>query len=93
MGLNRAQVFKLVGLAGVVGVAATGVLVARNERQRRAYSADEIREQLHARYARTAHHEPVAKHAKVTPMQRLCARIRTARANRQNTLARMRYTL
>ena len=41
---------KLVGLAGVVGVAATGVVIARDERKRRAYTPDEVREQLHARY-------------------------------------------
>jgi len=41
--------WKLLGLAGVVGVAATGVVIARAERQRRAYTAEEIRERLHAR--------------------------------------------
>ncbi|MBA2532800.1 MAG: hypothetical protein H0V23_11955 [Nocardioidaceae bacterium] len=41
--------WKLLGLAGVVGVAATGVIVARAERQRRAYTPEEIRERLHAR--------------------------------------------
>ena len=40
---------KLIGLAGVVGVAATGVLVARSERQRRAYTPEEIRSRLHTR--------------------------------------------
>ena len=39
------------GLAGLAGVAATGVVVARAERQRRAYTPDEIRERLHARVA------------------------------------------
>jgi len=42
---------KLLGLAGVLGVAATGVLVARAERQRRAYPPDEIRNRLHVRLA------------------------------------------
>ena len=41
---------KFVGLAGAVGVAATGVLVVRDERKRRAYTPDEVREQLHVRY-------------------------------------------
>jgi hypothetical protein len=41
--------WKVLGLAGVVGVAATGVVVARAERKRRAYTPDEIRERLHAR--------------------------------------------
>jgi len=42
--------WKLLGLAGLVGVAATGVVVARAERQRRAYTPQEIRERLHARH-------------------------------------------
>ncbi|MCE6996587.1 hypothetical protein LZG04_17515 [Saccharothrix sp. S26] len=41
--------WKLLGLAGVAGVAATGVVIARAERKRRAYTPDEIRERLHAR--------------------------------------------
>ena len=41
--------WKLLGVAGFAGVAATGVLVARSERRRRAYTPDEIRAQLHAR--------------------------------------------
>jgi hypothetical protein len=32
-------------------VAATGVVLARNERRRRAYTPDEIRSRLHERYA------------------------------------------
>jgi hypothetical protein len=43
--------WKILGLAGLAGVAATGVVVARSERARRAYTPDEIREQLHARLA------------------------------------------
>ena len=38
-------------MAGFAGVAATGVVIARAERARRAYTPDEIREQLHARLA------------------------------------------
>lgn len=41
--------WKLLGLAGVAGVAATGVVIARAERKRRAYTPDEIRERLHDR--------------------------------------------
>lgn len=41
--------WKLLGLAGVVGVAASGVAVARAERQRRAYTPEEIRARLRAR--------------------------------------------
>ncbi len=39
------------GLAGVVGVAATGAAVTRQERVRRAYTPDEVRDRLHARHA------------------------------------------
>lgn len=35
--------WKLLGLAGVAGVAATGAVIARDQRQRQAYSPDEVR--------------------------------------------------
>jgi hypothetical protein len=44
-------IWKLLGLAGIVGVAAGGVLVARDQRRRRAYTPDEIRARLHQRLA------------------------------------------
>jgi len=43
--------WKLLGLAGLAGVAATGVVVARGERRRQAYTPDEIRDRLHERLA------------------------------------------
>ena len=43
--------WKLVGLAGIAGVAATGVVVARNRRAHRELPSDELRERLHARLA------------------------------------------
>ncbi|MEP6563362.1 MAG: hypothetical protein ABJD68_20065 [Nakamurella sp.] len=43
------RLWKWIGVAGVAGVAATGVVVARNERQRRAYSPDDVRTRLHER--------------------------------------------
>jgi hypothetical protein len=46
--------WKILGLAGLAGVAATGVAVARAERRRRAYTPDEIRERLHARASEAA---------------------------------------
>lgn len=46
------QWLKVLGAAGIVGVAASGVLVARGERQRHSYEAHEVRERLHERYAR-----------------------------------------
>ena len=42
------------GLAGLAGVAATGVVVARAERKRRQYTPEEIRERLHQRVAEVA---------------------------------------
>lgn len=50
--------WKLLGLAGVAGVAATGVVIARAERRRRAYTPEEIRERLHARLAESANGTP-----------------------------------
>jgi hypothetical protein len=43
------RVWKIVGLAGLVGVVATGALVARNERERRSYTPDEVRDRLQER--------------------------------------------
>jgi hypothetical protein len=43
--------WKLIGLAGIAGVAATGVVIARNRRAHRHYDPDELREQLHRRLA------------------------------------------
>jgi hypothetical protein len=43
--------WKVVGLAGLAGVAATGVVVARAERRRRAYTPEQVRERLHQRVA------------------------------------------
>jgi hypothetical protein len=51
---------KVLGLAGFAGVAATGVVIARAERRRRAYTAAEIREQLHARLDESASPEEPA---------------------------------
>ncbi|EIV93080.1 hypothetical protein [Frankia sp. QA3] len=49
--MRHARWGKLLGVAGLVGVAATGVLVARDHRQRGSYSPDEIRARLQARAA------------------------------------------
>jgi hypothetical protein len=47
--------WKILGLAGMAGVAATGVVIARAERRRRAYTPEQIRERLHARAAEASH--------------------------------------
>jgi hypothetical protein len=45
------NIWKWVGLAGAVGVAAGGVLVVRDQRRRSAYTAEEVRDRLHRRLA------------------------------------------
>ena len=53
--------WKLIGLAGLAGVAATGVVVARRRRAQREYDPDELRERLHRRLAEaTGDGEPAA---------------------------------
>jgi hypothetical protein len=43
--------WKLLGLAGLAGVAATGVIVARRRRAHREYDPQELRERLRRRLA------------------------------------------
>ena len=43
--------WKLIGLAGLAGVAATGVVVARRRRAQRDYDPEELRQRLHRRLA------------------------------------------
>ena len=52
--------WKALGLAALLGVAATGVVIARAERDRRAYTPQEIRERLHARHADAVERQPDA---------------------------------
>jgi hypothetical protein len=49
--VRRGTVLKLLGLAGLAGVAAGGAVLARGERQRRAYSPDDVRARLRERHA------------------------------------------
>ncbi len=51
MKLSRKLGWKLVGLAGVAGVTATGVIIARDQRQRAELTPEEIRARLHGRLA------------------------------------------
>lgn len=46
--------WKIAGLAALLGVAATGVVIVRAERKRRSYTPKEIRDKLHERYAAAA---------------------------------------
>jgi hypothetical protein len=41
--------WKVIGLAGLGGVAATGVVVARRRRAQRDYKPEELRDRLHRR--------------------------------------------
>lgn len=47
----RRPPWKIIGLAGAAGVAATGVLVARRRRGHTDLEPDELRERLHERLA------------------------------------------
>jgi hypothetical protein len=47
--------WKLLGLAGVAGVAATGAVVARKTRIQSDMEPDEIRDRLRSRLAETGH--------------------------------------
>ncbi|TIC84408.1 hypothetical protein [Nocardioides sp. GY 10127] len=50
--MKAATVWKLVGLAGVAGVAAGGAVVARDQRKRAQLSPEQVRDRLHERLAR-----------------------------------------
>jgi hypothetical protein len=50
--------WKVLGLASFVGVAATGVVIVRAERRRRAYPPEEIRARLRTRVAEIAAEPP-----------------------------------
>jgi hypothetical protein len=50
-------IWKWIGMAGVAGVVAGGVLVVRDQRKRNSYTADDIRARLHQRHAEANHEE------------------------------------
>ena len=60
------RLWKILGLAGLTGVAATGVVLARNERQRRAYTPDDVRARLHERHEALAEVPAPATPAELT---------------------------
>jgi hypothetical protein len=43
------KLWKWLGLAGVAGVAATGVIIARDQRRRAQLTPEEVRDRLHER--------------------------------------------
>ena len=50
------KLWKVLGLAGLAGVAATGAIIARDQRQRADLKPDEIRDRLHERLAQVSEH-------------------------------------
>jgi hypothetical protein len=50
--------WKLIGVAGLAGVAATGVVVTRRRRAQHHYEPDELRARLHQRLAEAGRAEP-----------------------------------
>ena len=50
--------WKWIGLAGIAGVAASGVVIARRRRAHREMEPDELRRRLHARLAEVRVAEP-----------------------------------
>jgi hypothetical protein len=52
------KVWKVVGLAGLIGVAATGVVVARSERKRRAHKPNEVRDRVKLRLVEATEDAP-----------------------------------
>ncbi|MFC8301884.1 hypothetical protein ACIQH6_20040 [Micromonospora orduensis] len=56
---QRMRWWKVLGLAGLAGVAASGVVIARAERRRRAYTPEEIRQRLLERHAQAGETSPV----------------------------------
>lgn len=52
------KVWKVVGMAGLVGVAATGVVVARSERKRRAYKPNEDGDRVKLRLVEASEDAP-----------------------------------
>jgi hypothetical protein len=49
--LGQTALWKLLGLASLAGVAATGVVAVRAERRRHAYTPEQVRARLHERAA------------------------------------------
>ena len=50
--MGSARVWKWLGIAGLAGVAASGVAVARDQRRRSQLTPDEVRERLRGRLDR-----------------------------------------
>ena len=57
------QWWKVLGLAGLAGVAASGAVIARDQRHRNNYSPDEVRSKIHERAEEALAHEADAETA------------------------------
>ena len=51
--MKLGSLWKWLGLAGLAGVAATGVVIARDQRQRAQLTPDDVRARLHERVERS----------------------------------------
>jgi len=47
--VKSVKLWRLLGVAGLAGVAATGVIIARDQRKRSKLTPDEVRARLHER--------------------------------------------
>ena len=47
------KLWRVLGIAGLAGVAATGVIIARDQRKRAQLTPDEVRDRLRERLAET----------------------------------------
>ena len=50
--VKSVKLWRLLGVAGLAGVAATGVIIARDQRKRSKLTPDEVRARLHERLDR-----------------------------------------
>ncbi len=50
------KLWKILGLAGLAGVAATGAIIARGQRQRAQLTPEQVRSRLHQRLAEAETH-------------------------------------
>jgi hypothetical protein len=55
--------WKLLGVAGLAGVAATGVVIARKRRAQRDYDPAELRARLHSRLEEARNGDPAGRPA------------------------------
>lgn len=79
------------GLAGAAGVVATGVVVVRAERRRRAYTPEQVREQLHMRLAQAESAQ--AESAQAESAQEVVEVAGSAPGDRPDIRARIRRIL